>query len=64
MAYVIACSGQAQNGKDTVADRLCLKLNERHPEAPWTRAAFALNVKKVYCDTFGVDMAFVEEWKV
>lgn len=64
MAQVIACSGQAQNGKDTVADRLCAKLNEQNPAVPWTRAAFASNVKKVYCDTFGVDMAFVEEWKV
>jgi hypothetical protein len=30
----------------------------------WTRAAFAYNVKKVYMDTFGVDMDFIEEWKV
>jgi hypothetical protein len=64
MARVIAISAQAQMGKDTVADRLCLKLNERNPDSSWKRAAFASNVKKVFCDTFGVDMAFVEEWKV
>ena len=62
MAFVIGVASQAQHGKDTLADRLCEKLNVSQPK--WMRAAFASNVKRVYCETFGVDMAFVEEWKV
>jgi len=60
--FVIGVAGQAQNGKDTLADRLKEKLNEQGGN--WERAAFAANVKKVYCDTFGVDLDFVEKWKV
>ena len=30
---------------------------------PWKRSAFASNVKRVYCETFNVDAAFVEQWK-
>lgn len=59
---LIFLAGQLQNGKDSVADRLQLKLNEAGGN--WTRGAFAYNVKKIYCDTFGVDMAFIENWKV
>lgn len=89
MSFVIGVASQAQHGKDTLADRLCDRLNseynyqvdlvcesmlgtnptaEDQADVPnynlWQRAAFAANVKKVFCDTFGVDMAFVEEWKV
>jgi hypothetical protein len=70
--FVIGIGGQLQMGKDTIADRLAEKLNcdqlnldtscDKNPK--WLRAAFASNVKKVYCDTFGVDMDFVEKWKV
>jgi hypothetical protein len=79
MSFVIGCAGQAQMGKDTLADKLCERLNANHNEKvdeewktsteleellnPWTRSAFASNVKKVYCDTFNVDAAFVEQWK-
>lgn len=62
--FVIGVAGQAQNGKDTLADRLKLTLNERIGSEFWARAAFAKNVKKVYADTFGVDFDFIEEWKV
>lgn len=58
---VICLSAQAQNGKDTVANYLCQRLNDKGGD--WTRAAFAASVKKVFCDTFGVDLTFVEEWK-
>lgn len=61
--YVVGCSGQAQMGKDTLADRLKDRLNDS-TDMVWTRSAFAGNVKKVYCETFDVDLAFVEEWKV
>ncbi len=59
---VIGVAGQAQFGKDTLADRLHLKLNERG--GIWKRSAFATAVKEVFCDTFNVDMQFIEKWKV
>lgn len=67
---VICCSGQKQNGKDTLADYLMPILAEKLPthfdgEADsWERGAFAYAVKKVFCDTFDVDDAFIEKWKV
>lgn len=77
MSFVIGVAGQAQNGKDTLADKLCERMNlecnedsakkEDYDESgtpTWKRAAFAVNVKRVFCETFAVDMAFVEEWKV
>ena len=58
MTYpVIGVAGQMQNGKDTIADYLGEKTN-------WNREAFALNVKRVFMDTFDVDLDFIEEWKV
>lgn len=60
--FVIGVAGQAQMGKDTLADYLCDRLRERG--ADWHRVAFADNVKKVYQDTFDRDRAFIEEWKV
>lgn len=62
MSFVIGVASQAQHGKDTLADRLCEKLNSQGSN--WQRRAFASNVKRVFCETFGVDAAFVEEWKV
>jgi hypothetical protein len=62
MFCVIGVAGQAQMGKDTLADHLCPKLNGI--DGPWKRSAFASAVKKVFCETFGVDLAFVEKWKV
>ena len=72
MAYVIGVAAQAQMGKDTLADRLQEKLNEKivseltigTPIKTWQRAAFAANVKRVFEDTFDVDREFTEEWKV
>lgn len=70
--FVIGVAGQAQNGKDTLADQLQLSLNTWEKESLdkkmadeliWNRSAFASAVKKVFCDTFGVDLAFVEQWK-
>lgn len=60
--FVIGVAGQYQMGKDTVADRLEELLNKE--EIKWTRTAFAYAVKKIYCDTFGVDFDFIEKWKV
>ena len=66
MAFVIGVSGQAQMGKDTVADYLAKKLNAKAPDkfSIWERTAFANNVKKVYQETFDRDRDFIEEWKV
>lgn len=59
---VVAVGGQAQNGKDTVADHLMLRLSEMNQN--WNRIAFAAKVKQIFCDTFGVDIDFIEKWKV
>lgn len=70
--FIIGVAGQAQMGKDTLADRLQVSLNtwkresldqRMTDELIWNRSAFAAAVKKVFCDTFGVDLAFVEQWK-
>jgi hypothetical protein len=60
--FLIGIAGQCQMGKDTIADRLAFKLNE-DTIVHWKRTAFASNVKKVFCETFGVDLDFVEKWK-
>jgi len=59
---VIGVAGQAQMGKDTLADYLCEKLNETNA-VQWTRSAFAQGVKDVYSNTFDVSREFIEEWK-
>jgi hypothetical protein len=64
MSFVIGVASQAQHGKDTLADRLAERLNKDKTTDLWQRRAFASNVKRVFCETFGVDAAFVEEWKV
>lgn len=78
--YVIGVAGQAQHGKDTLADHLQKLLNgpwfKEHADREygvdilpmqhkhWERGAFAKGVKKVYSDNFGVDTGFIERWKV
>jgi hypothetical protein len=58
---IIGIAGQAQNGKDSISDRLALKLNSSQKN--WQRMAFASAVKKVFCETFNVDLEFIEKWK-
>jgi hypothetical protein len=53
---LIGVAGQFRNGKDMISDYLADKLQLK-------RAAFASNVKKIFCETFNVDFQFVEEWK-
>jgi hypothetical protein len=53
---LIGCAGQARNGKDVTADHLASRLG-------WKRGAFASNVKRIFCSTFGVDYEFIEKWK-
>lgn len=71
---LIGVAGQRRNGKDTVLNYLSPKLLHKVPRpahgggvydhAPWRGGSFASAVKQIYCDTFGKDMDFVEEWKV
>lgn len=74
--FVIGVAGQAQMGKDTLADRLQEMLNgwdkctleeraaEKDMPETWQRRAFAYAVKKVFADTFDVTFEFIEKWKV
>lgn len=66
MKKIIGISAQMQNGKDTVADYLALKLNQNPitDNDYWRRVAFAAGVKKVFKDNFNADDAFIEKWKV
>ena len=69
----VAFGGQLACGKDTVADYLAKVLNREIPNKPvpfqdavsdiWERVALASAVKKVFMDTFHVDMEFIEKWK-
>jgi hypothetical protein len=54
---VIGVAGQLRQGKDLASDHLARTLG-------LDRGAFATGVKQVFCEYFGVDMAFVERWKV
>ena len=54
---IIGVGGQARFGKDEMSNFLAKKMN-------YSRSAFANNVKKIFCDTFNVDLDFVEKWKV
>lgn len=56
MQKILCFSGQLQNGKDECADYVAFKIG-------WKRMAFANTVKKVFCDSFGVSIEFVEKWK-
>lgn len=54
---IVGFAGMARAGKNEAAEYMCKKLG-------WDVLAFADNVKRIYCETFSVDRAFVEEWKV
>jgi len=63
---VIGIGGQLGSGKDTFADYLAKRLNERQcgdSVRLWNRIGFAHAVKKVFMDTFDVSWDFIEEWK-
>jgi hypothetical protein len=53
----IGVAGQKRQGKDVLSDHLVKIL------PGWERAAFAKNVKRIFCETFNVSYDFVEEWK-
>lgn len=58
---LICVAGQCQNGKDTLADYLYEKLKDKHD---FVRNSFAKGVKDIFCNAFGVDLAFIDKWKV
>lgn len=60
---IIGCCSQLGNGKDTACDYLSKKLNEIYGNGTWHRGSLASNVKRVFCEVFGVDKEFIEEWK-
>ncbi len=59
----ILFASQAQNGKDEGANYLKNYLDINCSNVLFSREAFAFNVKKVFCDTFNVNLGFIEEWK-
>ena len=61
MSKLIGLHGQAASGKDTC----CMFLQKyfKGMDEEWQRLAFADKVKEIFCDTFGVNLAFVERWK-
>lgn len=54
---ILGVAGQFRQGKDKASDHIAGRLG-------MDRDAFAFGVKKVFCDYFGVDIDFVEHWKV
>jgi len=50
-------SGQMRSGKNVTGDHLALKMGIK-------TASFAKPVKEIFCNTFGVDLNFIETWKV
>jgi hypothetical protein len=57
MVNFLCVAGQMRSGKNEVGDHLCRRLG-------FKGASFARPVKDIFCKTFGVDMDFVEYWKV
>lgn len=53
----ICVAGQMRSGKNVTGEYICGKRN-------FEPASFAKPVKEIYCRTFGVDMDFIEKWKV
>lgn len=54
---MICIAGQMRSGKNVVGEYLCENKN-------YTLASFAKPVKQIFCDAFGKNLDFVEEWKV
>jgi len=60
---VVGIAGQYSQGKDEVADYLIKRLNSIVLDEQYKKVPLASNVKRIYCEIFGVDLAFVEKWK-
>lgn len=53
----ICISGQMRSGKNLAGSYICENFG-------FKEASFARPVKDIFCNAFGVDMDFVEKWKV
>lgn len=62
--YTIGIGGQARSGKDTLGRYLVQRLNELGTLGRWVQCGFADPIKRLFMDTFEVNEAFVESWKV
>lgn len=60
--FLVAVGSQFGNGKNVLIDYLYSKLNQNY-KCQWKIGSFASNVKRIFCETFGVPLEFVEEWK-
>lgn len=58
---LITVAAQLANGKDEFCNHLAKVLNDEKHE--WERSAFADAVKNTFCQAFGVDRDFIENWK-
>ncbi len=63
ISRLIGVSGCKRSGKDTIATFLTESLIKLDL-GPWNRVSFAGPIKKVFCGIFGVDMEWLEEWKL
>lgn len=63
MLPIVALHGQARAGKDFVG-KMLLEILPEVTHSKWIRRAFADPVKEIFCRGFGVDLAFIEKWKV
>ena len=57
MIDFVCVAGQMRSGKNVVGDNICTRLGYSH-------SSFAKPVKDIFCRAFGVDLDFVEAWKV
>lgn len=60
--FLIGIGGQARMGKDTTADYLSVQLTKQ-THTIWQKASFAQNVKRIFSETFGVSLGFIEQYK-
>jgi hypothetical protein len=58
----VALAGQLGSGKSALAEYLDRRLNFLTGES-WVQNGFAIPVKQIFCEAFGVDNAFIERWK-
>lgn len=62
--FLIGVGGQFGSGKDLLCNYLAGRLNADGEDSPhFHRTSFASNVKRIYCEAFGVDLEFIEKWK-
>ena len=61
---IIGIAGQMRSGKNTTSEYLRSFLNKTAGYEKWGQIEFSDSMKKIICKTFGVDLEFIEKWKV